>query len=229
MSNYKWVKMSDNYVELRKEDFSSVPSFEVNEINPILMKKLRENGIDSWIEDDVFSEDCRYVLTAVDSKVVTITAPLYEFDLDTGSFILIAESYSEVTNDPAEYEWVKETYLRCIEEVVSEQAKIFEEQFKEKSLDDGISSFMTISSDSYQEPNYFYEQYIPEGYIKVCARNCPFTRVKHEVVFIKKMDAKGQPVTIKVHDLYKGLVIGQDGENIKRIAKMINAKRINVI
>ena len=40
MSNYKWVKISANYVELRKEDFSSVPSFEVNNLDPILMKKM---------------------------------------------------------------------------------------------------------------------------------------------------------------------------------------------
>lgn len=39
MSNYKWVKLDDMYAELRKEDFSSVPSFEVNEIDPLLMKK----------------------------------------------------------------------------------------------------------------------------------------------------------------------------------------------
>ncbi len=39
MSNYKWVKMSDEYVELRKEDFSSVPVFEVKEIDPILIEK----------------------------------------------------------------------------------------------------------------------------------------------------------------------------------------------
>ena len=51
----------------------------------------------------------------------------------------------------------------------------------------------------------------------------------HDVVFIKNMDAKGKVVTIKVPDLYKGLVIGKGGENIKRIAKLINAKRINII
>lgn len=228
MSNYKWVKMSDNYIELRKEDFSSIPSFEVNEIDPILMKKLDENAIYYLVEGDGFLEACRYVLGIVDRKLVTITAPLYEFDLDIGTFKLLAESYTDEAIDPAEYEQVKETYYRCIEEVANEQAKIFEEQFMEKSLD-GISSFVTISSDPSIEPNYFYEQYIPKGYIKVCERNCPFTRVKHDVVFIKKIDAKGWDVTIKLHDLYKGLAIGKCGENIKKIAKMINARRINVI
>ena len=229
MSNYKWVKMSDEYVELRKKDFSSVPVFEVKEIDPILREKLEENGIDHWIEGDGFLEVCIYVLSAIDRKFVKITAPLYEFDLDTGSFKLLAESYTNEAVDPAEYEWVKETYQRCSKEVASEQSKLFEKLFNEKSLDDGKSSVVTISSDPYQEPNYFYEQYIPEGYIKVCERNCPFTRVKHDFVFIKKMDAKGQIVTIKLHDLYKGLAIGKGGKNIKKIVKMINAKKINVM
>lgn len=228
MSNYKWVKMSDSYAELRQEDFSSVPRFEVKDLDPILMKKLEENGIDSWIEGDEFLKQSRYVLSFSDRKFVTITAPLYEFNCDSGQFVLISEKYTDEAIDHSEYELVKETYFRCSEEVAHEQAKIFEEQFIEKSLD-GISSFVTISSDFYQEPNYFYEQYIPEGYIKVCERNCPFTRIKHDVVFIKKMDVKGQTVTIKLYDLYKGLAIGKGGENIKRIAKLINAKRINVI
>lgn len=228
MSNYKWVKMSDLYVELRQEDFSSVPSFEVKDIDPILKKKLEENGINFEIEGDGVLEQCRYVLSLSDGKFVTITAPLYEFNLDSGQFVLISETYTEKNIDPSEYELVKEIYFRCAEEVAHEQEKIFEELFTEKSLD-GISSFVTISSDFSQEPNYFYEQYIPEGYIKVCERNCPFTRVKREVVFIKKMDVKGQTVTINLHDLYKGLAIGKGGENIKRIAKLINAKRINVI
>lgn len=231
MSNYKWVQMSEGCIELRKDDFSSISFLEVNlnSMNPLLLDKLDDNRVDAFIEGDGVFETPRYVLNAIDRKFVTITAPLYEYDLDSGEFVLISESYTDEVIDPAEYEWVKKTYLHCVEEVASEQIKIFKEQFMEKSLDDGISSFVTISSDPDLEPNYFYEQYIPEGYIKVCEKNCPFTRTRHEVVFIKKMDAKGQTVTIKIHDLYKGLVIGKGGENIKRIAKLINAKRINVI
>ena len=228
MSNYKWVKLDDMYAELRKEDFSSVSSFEVNEINPLLMKKLEENGIDFDLEGDGFFEPCRYVLTTIDTKVVEITAPLYEFDLKIGDYVLISESYTEEVNDPNEYELVKSIYFRCCQEVAIEQAKVFEKEFMEKSLD-GISSFVKISSNPHRQPNYFYEQYIPTGYIKVCEKNIAFTRDMHDVVFIKSMDAKGKVVTIKVPDLYKGLVIGKGGENIKRIAKLINAKRINVI
>lgn len=205
MSNYKWVKMGEGFVELRKEDFSSISFLEINlnSMNPLLLDKLEDNGVYTFIQGDGVFETPRYVLNAIDRKFVTITAPLYEFKLETGKYELLEEAYTDTAIDPAEYEWVKETYLRSVEDVANEQAKIFEEQFWEKSLDDGISSFVTISSDPDREPNYFYEQYIPEGYIKVCERNCPFTRTRHEVVFIKKMDAKGQAITIKVNDLYK--------------------------
>ena len=154
---------------------------------------------------------------------------MYEFKLNTGKFELLEESYTDTSIDPTQYYWVKSTYQYCVKEVVSEQAKIFEKSFKEFSLDGGNSAVISISSDIFEEPSSFYSLYIPKGYIKVCEMNLPFTRITHEVVFIKKMDAKGQTVTIKIPDLYKGLVIGKGGENIKKIAKMINAKRINVI
>ena len=35
MSNYKWVKLDDMYAELRKEDFSSVSSFEVTGVKSL--------------------------------------------------------------------------------------------------------------------------------------------------------------------------------------------------
>ncbi len=40
------------------------------------------------------------------------------------------------------------------------------------------------------------------------------------------MDAHNQSITIKVPECYKGLVKGKGGENVKKIARMINAKRI---
>lgn len=225
MSNYKWVKESERYVDLRTENFISTSflSFPAAVLNPLLLKKISENGIGYDFEGDT----CE--LFSIDRNFVTITAPLYEFKLDTGKFELLEESYTNTAIDPTQYNWIKATYQRCAKEVANEQAKIFEEQFMEKSLDGGNSAVIDISSDIFEEPSSFYSLYIPKGYIKVCERNLSYTRITHEVVFIKKMDAKGQEVTIKVHDLYKGLVIGKGGENIKRIAKLINAKRINVI
>lgn len=230
MSNYKWVKMSDNYAELRQEDFSSVPRLEVNDLDPFLMKKLEDNGINYWLDGDSILGTQRYVLERVDKKFVTITAPLYEFNLDTGDFKVLEETYTDEVIDPAGCEQVKETYYRCVKEVTSEQAKIFEEMFARNSLDNGLSSLMDIASYHFQSTRYFYSQYIPEGYIKVCEKKwLGNSDSMHTVIFIKKMDAKGQDVTIKIIDPFKGLTIGKGGENIKRVAKMINARRINVI
>lgn len=225
MSNYKWVKESESYVDLRTEDFISTSFFSLPfaVLNPLLLNKLSENGIGYDFEGDT----CE--LFAIDRNFVTITAPLYGFKLDTGKFELLEDSYTNTAIAPTQREWVKATYQRCAKEVASEQAKIFKEQFMDNSLDDGNSAVIDISSDIFEEPSAFYSLYIPKGYIKVCERNLSYTYITHEVVFIKKVDAKGQTFTIRVPDLYKGLVIGKGGKNIKRVAKMINAKKINVI
>ncbi len=225
MSNYKWVKESERYVDLRTEDFISTSFFSLPlaMINPLLLDKLSKNGIDYDLQGD----SCE--LSAIDSKIVTITAPLYGMNFNTCEFELLEESYTNTAIAPTQYDWIKATYQRCAKEVANEQAKIFEEQFMEKSLDEGNSAVIDISSDIFEEPSSFYSLYIPKSYIKACERNVSYRHITHEVVFIKKMDANGQIITIKVPDLYKGLVIGKGGENIKKIAEMINAKRINVI
>lgn len=223
MSNYKWVKMWDYYAELRKDDFSSFPSFEVNIIDPILKSKLEENQI------NVLKQNESYVLTTLDRKMIMITAPLYEYNSETDQYTFLSDEYTAEVIDPVEkYENIKRIYTRCIKAIYEEQKKIFEEQFDERSLD-GITSVVTISSSFEKEPNYFYEKYVPRGYIKVCEKNCPFNNDRHEIVFMKKIDAKGQEITINVYDIYKGIVIGKGGMNIKSIAEKINAKRINVI
>lgn len=228
MSNYKWVKMSENYVQLRQEDFSSIPIFEVNDIDSLLLERLEANGVDNSLDCDGFLQSYSYILSAVDRKSVTITAPLYEYDAEAEQFILLSETYTAEAPDPAEYDWVKLTYERCAKEVASEQAKIFEEQFMAKSLDGGKSSIVIISSDFYRHPNHIQEEYVPESYIKVCEIKNQFSDTLHETVFIKKIDAKRQVVPIKIPDLYKGLVIGKGGENIKRVANLINARIIKV-
>lgn len=230
MSNYRWLRMCEGYEVLRREDFSPFPSFEVKSIDPILMKKLLKNNIDFDIEGDEILEDSRYVLFSRNRKNVKMTAPLYEYNSEKEKYVLISDTYTGEVVDPVEeYERIKETYARCKKEVAEEQKEIFERLFREASLDGGISSCVAISSPFYAESHYFNEKYVPEGYIEVCVRYCPYVRNKYETVYIKKFDAKGQIVTIKVQDEYKGLVIGTGGMNIKSIAKELNAKRIKVL
>lgn len=225
MSNYKWVKLDSGDTELRREDFSPIPSFKVNYLDPFLKKKLEENGVDYSI-DELF--DNYVFLSLMAENRIKVTAPLYKFDIKSGQFFLVSEAYTDETTDPTQYDLIKEIYYRCKEEVAKEQSEAFEELFKENSLDDGISSVISISSNPYIE-ECFYEKYVPETYIRVCNRNVPSYKNCYNSVYIRKMDAKRQFVSIKVRDWYKGLVIGKNGENIKRIAELINAKRINVI
>ena len=230
MSNYKWIRIFEGYEVLRREDFSPFPSFEVKSIDPTLMKKLLENEIVFDIEGDGVLEDVRYKLTSKNGKKIKITAPLYKYNSETEQYDLISNTYTgEVVNPIKEYEWIKETYTRCKKEVVEEQKIIFEKLFEEATLDGGISSCVTISNPFYAESHYFNGKYVPEGYIEVCVRKYTFNCDIYDIVFIRKIDAKGKIVTIKVQDKYKGLAIGKGGENIKQIAKEINAKRINVI
>ena len=227
MSNYKWVRLDNSGdTELRMEDFSSIPLFKVDYIDPFLEKKLKENGV-------VFSIDQRssnyvYVLNYIDGNRITITAPLYEFDIKSWKYVLISESYTDETFNPTQYDLVKEIYHRCEEEVAKEQSKTFEELFKENSLDDGISSVISISLNPYMK-DCFFEKYVPETYIEVCKKDIPSYKNCYNSVFIRKMDAKREDISNKVKDWYKGIVIGKNGKNIKRIADLINAEKVNVI
>ena len=229
MSNYKWVKTYEGEV-LRREDFSPFPIFSVKSIDPILMKKLLNNDIDVDIAGDEILEDSRYELFSRKRRVIKIIAPLYKYNRETDQYDLISDAYTgEVVDAVFEYEQIKEKYNQCKKEIAEEQKKIFEELFEKASLDGGISSCVTISSPFYAESHYFNEKYVPKGYIEVCVRKCPFDRNRQDIVFLRKIDAKGQVVTIKVQDIYKGLVIGTGGMNIKMIAKEINAKMIKVL
>ena len=50
MENYKWIKTSTDVAELRREDFSSIPSLKLNKLDPLLMEKLEERGVDYFVE-----------------------------------------------------------------------------------------------------------------------------------------------------------------------------------
>ena len=96
MSNYKWVKESERYIDLRSEDFISTSFFSVPSalMNPLLRHELDDNGVDCCID----GESCE--LTAIDRRIVEITAPLYQFNIYTGNFDLLQDAYTDDTIDP---------------------------------------------------------------------------------------------------------------------------------
>lgn len=222
MSNYKWVRCTNGSVILTDENFCELTFPEVDDLDNLLKAKLRQHGLHSS------EQTCRIFNPTDLLHMVDITAPLFKYEYND-QYVKILDSLTRSTTIPSYFFRLREELIKCENEVKEEQEKQFTKLFEENSLDGGISSRIIISSDSYKEPNYFYEKYIPKGYIKIYDKQFLFSYTRHDCVFIKHIDAKGRNVTITVPDFYKGLIIGKGGKNIKRIADMINAKRINVI
>ena len=150
-------------------------------------------------------------------------------DSDDGKYVKISDSFTGKTTDPTLYDWVKSEIEICHQEVKEEQKKRFLNLFNKNSLDGGKTSWMHITPYRYTDDISFKEKYIPEGFLKVCEKYNIYNYDLKDIFFIKKMDAHGKAVDIIVPNEFKGLVIGKKGQNIKCIAHLINAKRVNVI
>lgn len=123
MENYKWIKTSTDVAELRREDFSSIPSLKLNKLDPLLMEKLEERGVDYFVEGGTILGECYYVLMLKNINRVKITAPLYQYNVSSCEYKLITNSYTQITNDPNEYEILTQIYLECCEKIKKEQLK----------------------------------------------------------------------------------------------------------
>lgn len=228
MLNYKWVLIRENYAVLKNEDFSDVPlKFKVPfiEIDATLNSYLKGCGIQMFIDVD---GDGQYYLSR-ETKMettITITAPLYRKNPDTGEYVLIEEAHKEETIDPYEYQRIKETYEECKEEAIRKHQKLFEQLFNQETID-GKCASIVVTKNPLSSDKAFYEKNVPDEYIKVCDRR--IANKYYEALYIKKLDAKGKPIEIKTRFRNKGIIVGKGGRNIKTIAKLINAEYINVI
>lgn len=121
MSDYRWVKINDQNVELRKADFSLIRSFSIfaKHLNDELESKLKENGIKIFSAGDGVLEPYCYILRAANKKTLKVAAPLYEYNFNTHQYELLSEEFVQETRDPKECEWVEEIYLRCQEELAA--------------------------------------------------------------------------------------------------------------
>lgn len=117
MKNYKWIRTSADIAELRREDFSSIPCLKLNKLDPLLMKKLDERGVDYFVEGGTILGECCYVLMLKNINRVKITAPLYQYNVSSCEYKLITNSYTQITNDPNEYEILTQIYLECCEKI----------------------------------------------------------------------------------------------------------------
>ena len=222
MLNYKWELIRENYAVLRNEDFSDI-SFKVPfmDIDVTLQSYLEGCGIRMNLS---MSGD--YYLSRTNEDRTTITAPLYRKCSSGGKYILIEEQHTAETIDPYEYFRVKEIYEECKKAEKKKHKEQFESIFNQETID-GKCASVVVTKNPLSSDKAFYEKDVPEGYIKMCERK--IANNYWDMLFIKKFDAKGQPIDIKTRFSSKGLIVGKGGKNIKRVAKLINASNINVI
>lgn len=127
MSNYKWVTCCKSAKDVRNShcatlctaNFQSLhfPAVSSSSVNSLLEKVLNKAGI--VCDPDEFSflgKVHSFYLLPITPKFIEITAPLYRVHSD-GTHEKISDSYTDKTIDPAQYDWVKEEFNRCQEEV----------------------------------------------------------------------------------------------------------------
>lgn len=229
MSNYRWViSPNDNYL-LKDNNFNTLTFLKIHYRDELLDAKFKEHRLRVNLEFGMhYDEGTICVVRPLTWKHVYVTAPLYKQKED-GKYVKISDSYTGGTIDPALYDWVKSEIEKCQQEVEEEQKERFFNLFDKNSLDGGKTSWIHITPYRYTDDISFKEKYIPEGFIRVCEKYNIYNSDLKDIFFIKKMDAHGKMVDIIVPSEFKGLVIGKGGKNIKRVAKLINAERINVI
>lgn len=229
MSNYKWVTyviVSDRKYSLRDCNFDILEFPEINYRDELLDEKFKEHNLYVYHDEDAV---CRVHLCGLNYKCIYVTAPLYE-QKENGNYVKISDSFTGYTLNPMLYDWAKTEIKKCYQEVKKEQEERFLKIFTENSLDSGKTSWLHITPFRYYTDDIsFKERYIPEGFLKVCEKHDIYNPDLKDIFFMKKINAHGKVITITVPNEFKGLVIGKNGQNIKNISHLINAKRINVI
>lgn len=197
---------------LLNEDLSSI-TFPIpkEEMDDMLKKELEKDLI--WC----FQFFNQYVLYDAHIIFAEVTAPLYVFN-GTEKLILKSEAYTGLCIIPLDYETAKTKFSTCKENIAKRKLSYYNSIYDGHTLDCGISATFHLN-DIYE---FYYltdddEKYIPKEYIKVYEKrtnlNCRL------VLFIKKRDANGEVVKIKVEDQIKKAILDDNGKNLERVAK----------
>lgn len=223
MAQYIMIQMENRKVTyLLNEDFSSLTfAIPKEEIDSLLKNELKKHSLCCW---EVFDH---YELFPIWVQHDEFTAPLYIYDGQEQPK-LTSESQTSLCPIPLNYEIAKTIFSACKENVTKNVVSYFDYIYNSRTLDNGISSTIHFN-DIFTI--YFiideYERYIPKEYIKVCEH---ITKSNSRIVlFIKNQDANGDIVKIKVEDQMKKIILQDNGEKLKDIAKMINASKIEII
>ena len=160
-----------------------------------------------------------------DEWPVTVTAPMYNLNHK-----LLLESYTATVSISDLPDSLILLYEKCKEAVSMEMAEKFQELYDHNSFDEGLTSSLILSEKlNLQNPTFFFEKYVPDGFVRVSeSRFSRDSLGRKRVLFMKKADYQGQALTISVMPILVGATIGFKGENIKKVAEQLNASHIDV-
>jgi len=225
MAEHVMVKMNKRGPKyLVKEDFYSI-SFTISPeyVDDIIKKQLKEQQIDciKVLEN--------YVLYWSHVNMIPFAGPLYSLD-DKGNPVLETELCEDFAIVPLDYNIAKVMFSICKEKVDKLQSSYFTNIYNQTTIDKGMSAtiFFNDIFTLYFLRDY-HEKYIPKEYIKVYERSFSSSPERRAVLFIKKQDAKGEVVKIKVDDCIKKIIIEDNEKKLQDVAKTINASRIEVL
>ena len=233
MSNYRWLIDSTDAIprkesiSLRGNTFESLvfPKILISLMDELLEKELRSREIHLKVDDECPDF---YYLIPEELQYVSISAPLYRQNSETGIYEKLSDSYTATAINPEQQAWVKNSLTRSKSAVSQAQASKFQELFNKNTLDKGITACINIASSSHNIGNLVYEKYIPNTFFAICQLSPNFDGIK-QVFFMRKINASGKIVIINVPKHLRGAVIGIGGQNIWQFAKKINASKIRVI
>lgn len=227
MSNYKWIassKETGKEAILVDEKFREVSFPIVQTIDDLLQAKLCEHGINVSLGYNQHWES-HYSLLPLEKEYIEVTAPMYE--KREGKYVKVASSYTKRTINPGQCEWVRTELVKCREEVREEQRQRFIKLFKQNSVD-GITAWMHVSPYPMKNGMFFREGYVPEGFIEVCYKHLQQNKRIRTVIYMKKFNAHKRTVVVRIPKGFRGLMVGVQGKNLKRIEQEIQAGRIDV-
>lgn len=227
MSDYKWItcsKEEEKGCVLVDESFRTIAFPIVHKMDVFLKAKLREHGINVSLEYNQNWEP-HYNLIPVEKEYVEVTAPVYE--RREAKYVKVVNSYTKETVNPSQCEWVRTELVKCQEEVKKEQEQRFIDIFKRNSVD-GITAWVHVSPYPMKNEIFFTEEYVPKGFIEVCYKNLHQNKKIRTVIYMKKFNAHKKTVAVKIPKGFRGLMVGVEGRNLKRIEREIQAGRIDV-
>ncbi len=239
MANYNWLAYHSTGEILSAttmspflvlDDFQTLnfPTLSKTQMDSLVAAELDRAGIKVELEVDLTLY--HYTLFPKKPIYLNVTAPLYSCNIDSGTFVKVQDSYTDMAISPSMYNRIREKANACITKVEEIQHQVFSELFLDHTIKDGKVALLDITEDVNNIPvGTFLQKYIPDDYLEIGSSPHILGEGRRTSLFIKKFDAQGEVLDLTIPSFLKGQVIGKGGSHIRYIAKQINARRINVV